>query len=141
MGVIRKQSLQTTLLSYLGVGLGYVNVVLLFPKFFEPDQFGLTRVLIAVTGVSAQFALFGLGNSIIRFFPKFNEGDEKGQHGFLGWALLWGVIGLAVVSLALLVAKPWVVDYYQEKSELFVHFYYLLFPFLFFEVCFNIFSH
>ena len=138
MGVIRKQSIQTSILSYLGVGLGYINVVLLFPKFFEPEQFGLTRVLIAVIGVSAQFALFGLTNAIIRFFPKFKEGDERTHHGMLGWALFSGLVGTVVVAAVLLIARPWVVDHYQEKSELFVHFYYLLLPYLFFEVCFQI---
>ncbi|MCB0756389.1 MAG: hypothetical protein KDB98_12390, partial [Flavobacteriales bacterium] len=141
MGVIRKQSIQTSLLSYLGVGLGYINVVVLFPKFFEPEEFGLTRVLIAVIGVSAQFALFGLGTAIIRFFPRFKEGDEEKQHGFLGWALLWGLIGTAAVSVVLAIAQPWIVDYYREKSQLFVNFYYLLFPFLLFETCFIIFSN
>ena len=140
MGVIRKQSIQTSILSYLGVGLGYINVVLLFPKFFEPEQFGLTRVLIAVIGVSAQFALFGLTNAIIRFFPKFKEGDERTHHGMLGWALFSGLIGTVAVAAVLLIARPWVVDHYQEKSELFVHFYYLLLPYLFFEVCFQIFT-
>lgn len=121
--------------------MGYINVVLLFPKFFEPEEFGLTRVLIAVIGVSAQFALFGLGTAIIRFFPRFKEGDEEKQHGFLGWALAWGLIGTAVVSSILFLAQPWIVDYYSEKSELVVNFYYLLFAFLLFETCFIIFSN
>lgn len=136
MGVIRKQSIQTSILSYLGVGLGYINVVLLFPKFFAPEEFGLTRVLIAVIGISAQFALFGLANAIIRFFPKFNGSDQESQHGFLGWALRGALIGVAVVSLVLILARPWIVDYYQERSALFVNFYYLLFPFLLFETLF-----
>lgn len=118
------------------MGLGYINVVLLFPKFFAPEEFGLTRVLIAVIGISAQFALFGLGSAIIRFFPRFKEGDEQKQHGLLGWALLWGMIGAVIVSLVLLISQPWIVSYYQQRSALFVNFYYLLFPFLFFETIF-----
>ena len=102
--MIRRQSLQTSAISYLGVGLGYINVVLLFPKLFEPEQFGLTRILIAVVGVSAQFALVGLTNTIIRFFPRFKEGDEKRHHGILGWALMSGLIGTMVLALVLLVA-------------------------------------
>lgn len=141
MGVIRKQSIQTSILSYLGVVLGYVNVVLLFPKFFEPEEFGLTRVLIAVVGVSAQFALFGLGTAIIRFFPRFREGDEQKQHGLLGWALGWALIGTTIVSAFLLFTQPWIVGYYEEKSALVINFYYLLFPFLLFEACFIIFSN
>ncbi len=138
--MIRRQSLQTSAISYLGVGLGYINVVLLFPKLFEPEQFGLTRILIAVVGVSAQFALVGLTNTIIRFFPRFKEGDEKRHHGILGWALMSGLIGTMVLALVLLVAKPWVVSEFQDKSGLFVNFYYLLFPLLLFEICTQIFA-
>ncbi|MCF8276802.1 MAG: polysaccharide biosynthesis C-terminal domain-containing protein [Flavobacteriales bacterium] len=140
MGIIRKQSIQTSILSYLGVVLGYVNVVLLFPKFFAAEEFGLTRVLLAVIGVSSQFALFGLTNAIIRYFPKFSEGDEKTQNGILSWSLISGFIGTAVVAGILLLAQPFVVDHYREKSELFVHFYYLLLPYLLFEVLFQIFT-
>lgn len=140
MGVIRRQSLRTAILSYLGVGLGYINVVLLFPVFFEPEQFGLTRVLIAVIGISAQFALFGMTNAIIRFFPRFKGGDEDKHHGMLGLALLSGFIGTAIVAAVLLIVQPWVIGHYQERSALFVQFYYLLFPYLLFEVCYQIFT-
>ena len=46
MGIIMKQSLRTSVLSYIGIALGYVNVVLLFPVFLSPEEFGLTRVLL-----------------------------------------------------------------------------------------------
>ncbi len=134
MGIIRKQSIQTSLLSYLGVGLGYINVVLLFPKFFAPEEFGLTRVLIAVVGISAQIALFGLTNAIIKFFPKFREGDEQKHHGFLGLNLLWGIAGVLAVGALLFFAQPWVIEYKKGTSDLFVDYYVLLFPFLLFEV-------
>ncbi|MCF8463869.1 MAG: polysaccharide biosynthesis C-terminal domain-containing protein [Flavobacteriales bacterium] len=134
MGIIRKQSIQTSLLSYLGVGLGYINVVLLFPKFFAPEEFGLTRVLIAVIGISAQVALFGLTNAIIKFFPKFREGDEENHHGFLGLNLLWGIAGVFVVGAVLFFAQSWIVEYKKGTSDLFVDYYVLLFPFLLFEV-------
>lgn len=134
MGIIRKQSIQTSVLSYLGVVLGYVNVVLLFPKFFAPEEFGLTRVLIAVVGIASQFALFGLTNAIIKFFPKFRDGDEKNHHGFLGLNLLWGIAGVLTVGIALFFAQSWVIEYKKGTSDLFVDYYVLLFPFLLFEV-------
>jgi len=140
MGEIRKQSIQTSILSYLGVGLGYVNVVLLFPVVFAPEEFGLTRILMAIIGVSAQFALFGLSNTIIRFFPRFKEGDENGQHGLLGLALTFGLIGALIVTVALWLIQPWVVEHYIEKSSLLIEFYTLLFPLLLFEVCYQLFT-
>jgi len=141
MGVIRKQGIQTTVLSYIGVVLGYINVVMLFPKFFAPEQFGLTRVLIAVVSVAAQFSLFGLTNVIIRYFPQFKNEERKGHNGLLGWALRWSIVGTVVMAIALLVLRPWVVEHYQQRSALFVEFYYLLLPFLAFEVLSQLFAH
>ena len=138
MGIIRKQSIQTTLLSYCGFGLGYVNAVLLFPALFSPEEFGLTRVLIAVINVAAQFALFGMTNAIIRYFPRFKEGDEKGHHGLLGISVLWGLLGIVVMSLVIYVAQPWVIEYKRDSSALFVDYYILLFPFLIFEVFYQL---
>jgi O-antigen/teichoic acid export membrane protein len=138
MGVIRKQSIQTTLLSYFGFGLGYVNAVLLFPAFFEPEEFGLTRVLVAIINITAQFALFGITNAIIRFFPRFKEGDEKNHHGLLGISILWGLLGIIVMSLILFFVQPWVIEYKRESSALFVDYYILLFPFLVFEVFYQL---
>jgi O-antigen/teichoic acid export membrane protein len=137
MGIIRKQSIQTSILSYLGVGLGYINVVLLFPKFFEPEQFGLTRVLVAVIGIATRFALVGASNSIIRFYPQFKE-DKASSRGLLKLILQVVFAGSALVVVGLTLGKPWVLEHYSEKSILFVEFYFLLFPFLLFEVAYQV---
>ena len=116
-----------------------MNVIILFPAFFEPEEFGLTRVLVAVIGVAAQFALLGVSNAIIRFFPEFSENKES-NGGLIGLAMRVALAGIVIVSLILLLARPWVVGHYANKSSLFVQYYYLLFPYLIFEVYNQIFS-
>ena len=137
MGIVRRQSIQTSIYSYLGIGLGYINVVLLFPKFFEPEQFGLTRVLIAVITIAARFAVVGSTNSILRFYPKLKD-SAGGGRGLAKQTMQVVLVGLALVVLFLLLARPWILDHYQEKSDLFRNFYQLLFPFLVFEVTFQV---
>lgn len=137
MGIVRRQSIQTSIFSYLGIGLGYINVVLLFPKFFEPEQFGLTRVLIAVITIGARFAVVGSTNSILRFYPKLKE-SAGGGRVLAKQTMQVVLVGLALVALFLLLARPWILDHYQEKSDLFRNFYQLLFPFLVFEVTFQV---
>ncbi len=92
MGVIRRQSIKTSLLAYIGVGLGYLNVILMFPSFLSAEQFGLTRVMLAVVTVGSQFALLGTGNSIIRFFPQFKD-EGKGHRGILGLGVIAAIVG------------------------------------------------
>jgi O-antigen/teichoic acid export membrane protein len=138
VGSIRKQSILITIFAYLGVGLGYVNVVLLFPRFFSPEEFGLTRVLVAAVGILSQFALFGMANSIIRFFPFFKS-KEAGHNGLLARALVLGLVGIGITSMVLLLFKPYIVSHYMVRSSLVADFYILLFPFLAFEVLFQVF--
>lgn len=138
VGSIRKQSILISLFAYLGVGLGYVNVVLLFPQFFSPEEFGLTRVLVAAVGILSQFSLFGMVNSVIRFFPFFKD-EAKGHNGLLLRAVALGLAGVALASVFLLFFKPYIVSHYAERSSLVADFYILLFPYLAFEVLFQVF--
>ncbi|HQZ41681.1 MAG TPA: lipopolysaccharide biosynthesis protein, partial [Flavobacteriales bacterium] len=69
MGIIARQATLNTLLAYLGIGLGFVNVVLLYPKVLDADQFGLTRLLVSLATIAAQVAQLGAENTVIRYFP------------------------------------------------------------------------
>lgn len=114
-------------------------MILLFPALFEPEEFGLTRVLVAVVGVTAQFALLGVSNTIIRFFPEFAD-SNKSNHGLIGLAIRIALLGTLIVSLVLVLVRPWVLAHYANKSALFIDYYYLLFPYLIFEVYNQVFS-
>jgi O-antigen/teichoic acid export membrane protein len=138
VGIIRRQSIKTSLLSYAGVGLGYLNVILLFPSFLSAEEFGLTRVMLAVVTIGSQFALLGSGNSIIRFFPEFKD-PEKGHKGLLGLGLLLATVGFLIICSVLFVMKPWVVDHYSERSVLVGQYFTLIIPFLGVEVLFQVF--
>ena len=77
MGIVIRQSFWNTIYTYSGLVIGYVNTVLLFPVMLDPEQFGLTRVLISFTLILAQFAQLGIGNTIVRFFPRFFQPQKK----------------------------------------------------------------
>ena len=47
MGIVTKQSIYNSIASYFGIVLGAVNTIVLFPNIFSPNQFGLTRVMMA----------------------------------------------------------------------------------------------
>lgn len=139
MGVIARQSIRTAVLSYIGIALGYVNVVLLFPRFFTAEEFGLTRVLISVAAVAAQFALLGMVNTVIRFVPRWRD-DEQGHHGLLGSALVVSMVGTALVALLLLVGRPIITEWYADRSALFGEHYVLLLPLLLCETLIQVFQ-
>src|SRR5258708_18954088 len=91
MGVIVRQSIITTLISYIGVAIGYMHLLYLYPRFLSPEQIGLMRTVQDAAILMAQFAQFGLAQSIIRFFPRF-IGELTQSKNFINIILLAGLL-------------------------------------------------
>lgn len=77
MGVIKSQSIYATLLSYVGVVIGFVTSALVLPKILTPDQLGLTKLIVAVTGVFAGVFSFGVAQLLFRAYPMFSDDTNK----------------------------------------------------------------
>ena len=77
MGTIKKQAFFNLIFNYVGIAIGYVNVVLLFPNIFTQDQFGLTRVLISIAAIFTQIASLGGPRILVRYYPHFKNEDKS----------------------------------------------------------------
>ena len=106
MGIVRKQSIINALSSYVGIILGAINTILIFPNVFndQPEHWGLIQLIIAYAIVGATYTTFGTPRILIRFFPKVKE---KGQLLFLG--IILPIVGFLLAVIA----------YYLFKEELF----------------------
>ncbi|MDX1628084.1 MAG: oligosaccharide flippase family protein [Fulvivirga sp.] len=133
MGLVRKHSINFTFIYYIGVVLGYVNTVLLFPNILEPDQFGLTRILLSIAIVISQFAQLGSPNMVIRYFPVLRK-------KIFSLGILICTTGLVVVlSLLILLQQP-IKSFFIDNSALFTDHFYLLLPFGAAMVYYNLFD-
>ena len=49
MGVIRKQSISNSIIFYLGMSIGAINTVLIYPNVFndQPEHWGLIQLIVA----------------------------------------------------------------------------------------------
>lgn len=137
MGIIIRQSVRSTVLSYVGVALGFVITIWLYPAILTTEQYGLTRVIIALTAVSSQFAKLGIDNTIIRYFPYFNEGTQK-RHGFLFLILMVPMLGFLLLAIVLMVGQDFIIQYFEKRSALLVDFYPLVLPMVLFSLFFNV---
>ncbi len=130
MGVIFKQSIQNTVISYLGVALGFVSTILLFPNILTADQYGLTRFLLSPAFVFAQFAHLGIKNVVIRYFPYFKQTRESRSRLFT-LTVLVAMVGFLIFSLLFISMEDFIIGYYDEKSPLFTEYYLYLIPLVF----------
>ena len=98
MGVIIRQSFKASLSNYVGVGLGFISLIFLFPLFFTPKELGAYRLFIELGGVLSAFALMGTNSSINRFFPYFKTKDQK-HNGFFFWVFSIPAVGFFLLML------------------------------------------
>jgi O-antigen/teichoic acid export membrane protein len=139
LGIVRKQALANSFFSYIGVALGYLNLIILFPAYFTSEQFGLIGLIISVSVVYSYLSAFGLANTIPRFFPFFKTDDRKHQ-GFLLYIILIGTTGFLILTILFLVLRPLIISAYVEKSKMFIDYYYFLIPLSLFTLLFNVFE-
>lgn len=133
MGTVARQATWNTLLTVVGMGLGFVNMALLFPRLLTPDEFGLTRLIVSIAVVAAQVAHFGGENTVIRYFPYFRD-KVNGHRGLFGLILGVATLGgfLAVLVLGLFHAD--FVRWFSDDSGLYRRFGLWVLPLVIAEV-------
>jgi O-antigen/teichoic acid export membrane protein len=139
LGIIIRQSVRSTVIAYIGVALGFVITIWLYPNILTAEQYGLTRVLISMAAVSTQFASLGINNTVVRYFPYFND-QAKNHHGLLFFACLVPLAGFVLLGLVLFFGQELIISFYREKSALLIDYYLLLIPMAFFMLFFNVIS-
>jgi Na+(H+)/acetate symporter ActP len=73
MGIIAKQSIQGTIVTYLGVAVGFVTTFFVLTRFLSAEEIGLARVLVDAATLFIGLAQLGTSSSIIRFYPHFKH--------------------------------------------------------------------
>jgi len=137
MGDIRRQTIFSSLLIYVGFIFGALNTYLFTREgFFTPDQYGLTQAIIAINMTFYAFANFGSVAIMGRFYPVYYGQLKKQNNDLLSLAFLLAAIGLVLTIAGTIIGKPLFVRKFSEKSALLVHYYYWIIPYVCFYVLF-----
>jgi len=127
MGVVIRQSLKGTVLTYIGAAIGFVTQFFVVTKFLEPEVLGLTKVFYEVGNFVAGFALLGVTSAGMRFFPYFKD-PQRGNNGFFFYYLMVPLIGTALMTLIYCLCKQPVIQFFAKDSDMFVDYFYLVIP-------------
>ena len=131
MGVIAKQSIRGTIVTYLGIAVGVVTTFFVLTRFLTTEEIGLARVLIDAAVLFVGLAQLGTSSSVIRFYPYFHNDSEE-DHGFFFWALVVPFIGFVLFALIYWACRVPLGAWFGDKSPLFVEYYYFVLPLAFF---------
>lgn len=140
MGIIIRQSVQNTVISYAGIALGFVITIIMVPKILTTEQYGLTRVLLSLAVVGTQLSNLGINNTVVRFFPYFRE-KEKNHHGFLFLTLSIPLCGFIIFGVLFFLFRGSITHFFVERSALLVDYYWYLLPLTLFILYFNVLNY
>src|ERR1700730_10147798 len=139
MSTIRRQSILSSVLIYLGFVFGAINTYLFTKEgIFTPEQYGLTRAILITANFFYGFASFGMISVIYKFFPYYRDNLKEEENDLLGVCLFIELIGFIITSIVGLIFEPLVIRKFSAKSPLLVRYYFWLFPFLFFYLFFSL---
>jgi O-antigen/teichoic acid export membrane protein len=79
MGVVVRQSIQNTISTYLGFGLGAINTLVLYTRILPVSSYGLLSIQLSVATLLLPLFLFGLPNTIIKFYHKNASTEESAR--------------------------------------------------------------
>ncbi|MEQ8363781.1 MAG: oligosaccharide flippase family protein [Cyclobacteriaceae bacterium] len=116
MGIVFRQSAITTIISYCGVAIGYINLLYLYPKFLEPDQIGLMRTIQDAAILFTPFAQFGLAQSIVRYYPKLVTGQAS-SGSFIRLMLLLALSGFGLFFIIFKIFEAPILSYFETNAQ------------------------
>lgn len=123
MGVIRKQGIISSVLIYAAFVIGGLNTIILFPKFFTPEEFGLTTVFTNFATLFAAMATMGITNSYVKFYPLYKSHLKDEDNDLPAIALAICALGSILLVIGGILFKSFMVRKFSGHSHLFVRYY------------------
>jgi len=123
MGIVRNQSIINSISFYIGMTIGAINTVIIYPNVFNdhPEHFGLIQILIAYAILVSTFSTFGIPKTFVRFFPVVKE---KGQLYFL--SLIIPLLGFILSLLVYFLFKQQIFELLNASPLLKDNFFYII---------------
>lgn len=123
MGIVRHQSIKNSISFYIGMAIGAINTVLIYPNAFNdhPEHFGLIQILVAYAIIVSTFTTLGIPKIFVRFFPAIKE---KGQLYFL--SLITPLLGFVFALLSYFLFKEQIFELLNADELLRDNFFYII---------------
>jgi O-antigen/teichoic acid export membrane protein len=124
MSNIRRQSIISSIVIYIGFAIGLLNIYLFTKQgLFTDPQFGLYNAFIAIAMTMMAFANLAMPSYIYKFFPYYKDHLSPKKNDMITWALVVSSIGYSLVVAAGIIFKDFVVRKYIEHSPEIVIYY------------------
>ena len=129
MSSIRRQSIISSIVIYIGFAVGLLNTYFFTRQGnFTEAQYGLTTIFIAIASMMSAIAAIAMPSYIFKFYPYYNDNLPPKKNDIITWALLVSTIGFVLVMIAGWALKHLVLKKFGTNAPQLVTYYYWIFP-------------
>jgi O-antigen/teichoic acid export membrane protein len=114
MGIVQRQSFINTITTYVGFGLGAINILFLFTHFLEDDYHGLVAFVLSTSNIMMPLFALGVNNAIIKFYSSFKT--RNNINSFLTMMLLFPLAIIVPVGLIGYLSFDWISDMLSQRN-------------------------
>lgn len=124
MSNIRRQSIISAIVIYIGFAVGLLNIYLFTRQgHFLDSQFGLYNAFIAIALMMMAVANMAMPSYIYKFYPYYKDHLPVKKNDQLSIALVTGIIGFLLVIVAGILLKGLVIKkYITNAPEIITHY-------------------
>jgi O-antigen/teichoic acid export membrane protein len=124
MGIIKRQGIKNSIVNYLGVVLGALSVIFIYP-LIDPKDIGIVQFVISTAVLLTPFTGWGLSLASVNFFLEVKDKTQK-HSGFLFTLLLLTLISTTGVLLLIFLFKTPISNIFGDNKKTFLD----TFPFI-----------
>ncbi len=129
MSSIRRQSIISSMVIYIGFAVGLLNTYFFTKQgTFTEAEYGLTTIFIAIATMMSAFATMAMPSYIFKFHPYYNDNLPPRKNDMITWALLVSLVGFVLVMIAGWTLKHLVIKKFGTNTPQLVAYYYWIFP-------------
>lgn len=116
MGIVIKQSIQNTLSTYLGFGIGAVNTLFLYTHFLSDEFYGLVGFLLSAATIMSPLLSFGVHHTLIKFYSTYT--NETHKTNFLSFMLFMPLFIIIPVGFIGHLSYEHIVSFLTKKNKI-----------------------
>lgn len=125
MGIILKQSFSNLVSTYVGFGIGAINVLLLYPNFMQPEYYGLVSYLLTAGNLVWPIMALGGHNTLIKFFSSYTS--KQDQDRLLSLVLIIPLVSGSILGMLGIYFYDYILSYFEGENNLIQPYAWLIF--------------
>lgn len=114
MGVIKRQTIKQSIVTYLAIAIGTISYLFIYTKFLTEDEIGFIRFFQDTTFLLLPIILFGSHQLAVKYFPYWKT-ENRQHNGFLSLLIIIPFLGFVVFCILFLLFYSSIESYYQDR--------------------------